>query len=177
MTITTTTHQVEGRTIHRYCGIVSGEAIMGANMFRDFLADISDSIGGRVGVYERKFEEARQVAMRMMVEKASRYKASAVVGVAFSYQAIGEHGSILMVAATGTAVIFEGEGPVVLRDQFSSSPMQLLVMVNHEELGPFDESGLASLFTDGTITDETSACIWSKDGKKEWKPLGRILGA
>jgi len=175
--ITSTTHQIEGRKISRYCGLVSGEAIMGANIFRDFMADISDVIGGRVGAYEKKFEEAKRLAIQTMIEKARSYKASAIVGVAFSYQSIGDRGSILMVATTGTAVIFEGDGLVAPASQLSIGPRRFLFNIEGQEIGPYDEEGMTELFSNGTVSDETSACIWMESGEKRWKPLGQILGS
>ena len=150
---------------------------MGANMFRDFMADVSDVIGGRVGAYERKFDEAKQVAIQAMIEKARKYKASAIVGVAFSYQSIGDRGSILMVATTGTAVIFEGDGPIPVPAQLSIGPRRFLFNVGGQEIGPYTEEGMTELFADGTISDDTSACLWTESGEKRWKSLGQILGS
>lgn len=102
--LTTTTNSVEGRAITAYLAIVSGEAIMGANIFRDFLAGIRDIVGGRAGAWESVMQSAREEAMKEMVERAVEHGADAVVGVQLSFNALGASDSMLMVAASGTAV-------------------------------------------------------------------------
>jgi uncharacterized protein YbjQ (UPF0145 family) len=99
--IITTTPSVEGHPIADYLGIVTGEAIMGANIVRDLFAGITDIIGGRSGAYEAKLADARETALREMQDKASRLGANAVVGVDLDYEVIGQ---MLMVSASGTAV-------------------------------------------------------------------------
>jgi len=100
--IVTTTPNVEGRPIRTYHGIVVGEAIMGANVVRDFFASVTDVIGGRSGAYEPKLQDAREVALREMQDRAARMGANAVVGVDLDYEVVGN--SMLMVSASGTAV-------------------------------------------------------------------------
>ena len=100
--IVTTTPSVEGRPVRTYHGIVVGEAIMGANVVRDFFASVTDVIGGRSGAYESKLQDAREVALREMQERAARMGANAVVGVDLDYEVVGN--SMLMVSASGTAV-------------------------------------------------------------------------
>ncbi len=100
--IVTTTPSIDGRTIEEYLGIVAGEAIMGANVVRDFLAGISDIVGGRSGAYEQKLVQARELAVREMVDAATQQGASAVVGVDIDYEVIRD--GMLMVTACGTAV-------------------------------------------------------------------------
>ena len=100
--IVTTTPSIEGRTIVDYKGIVAGEAIMGANVVRDFLAGISDIVGGRSGAYEQKLVQAREVAVREMTDVASSQGANAVIGVDIDYEVIRD--GMLMVTACGTAV-------------------------------------------------------------------------
>jgi len=95
---------VEGRPIREYLGIVAGEAIMGANVFRDFMASLADFLGGRAGTYESKLQEARQVALAEMAEQARRLGADAVVGVDIDYEVLGQGNGMLMVTASGTAV-------------------------------------------------------------------------
>ena len=102
--ITTTTNSVEGRDIGQYLGLVTGEAIMGANIFRDFMAGITDMIGGRSKTYESKLEDARETAIMEMQEIAQRKGADAVVGIDIDYQVLGANNGMLMVTATGTAV-------------------------------------------------------------------------
>lgn len=102
--ISTTTNTIEGRQIGQYLGLVTGETIMGANIFRDFLAGITDMIGGRSDAYEDKLAEARETAIREMQEIAQRKGADAVVGIDIDYQVLGSSNGMLMVTATGTAV-------------------------------------------------------------------------
>ena len=105
--ITTTTHTVDGRRIRQYLGLVTGEAIMGANVIRDFMAGLTDLVGGRSGTYESKFAEARETALQEMEEDAQRKGADAVVGIDIDYQVLGANNGMLMVTATGTAVKIE----------------------------------------------------------------------
>ena len=105
--ITTTTTSVEGRRIRDYRGLVMGEAILGANVFRDFFAGIRDIVGGRSGGYEKALREAREIAVREMTEEAERLGANAVIGIDIDYETVGEKGSMLMVSASGTAVLLE----------------------------------------------------------------------
>jgi uncharacterized protein YbjQ (UPF0145 family) len=99
--IVTTTSSVEGRTITEYRGIVVGEAILGANVFRDIFAGITDIIGGRSAAYEQSLGEARETALRELQERAAALGANAVVGVDLDYEVIN---NMLMVSASGTAV-------------------------------------------------------------------------
>lgn len=106
--LTTTTPTVEGRRIREYRGIVMGEAILGTNIFRDFFAGIRDIIGGRSGAYENALREAREIAIREMCEEAARLGGNAVVGIDLDYESIGtDRGSMLMVTASGTAVLID----------------------------------------------------------------------
>lgn len=100
----TTTPSVEGRPIESYKGIVVGEAIMGANLFKDLFASIRDIVGGRSGAYERELEKAREVAFEEMAERAKNLGADAVVGVDLDYEVVGKEGAMLMVSVSGTAV-------------------------------------------------------------------------
>lgn len=99
--ILTTTNTIEGRPISAYKGIVVGEAIMGANIVRDFFASVTDVIGGRSGAYESKLKDARDEAMQEIAERAAALGANSVVGIDLDYEVIGE--SMLMVS--GTAVV------------------------------------------------------------------------
>ena len=105
--LTTTTNTLEGYTVREYRGIVTGETILGANVFRDFMAGIRDFVGGRSGSYEKVINDARTTALREMKDKAEQLGANAVIGVAFDYEALGQGGSMLMVAASGTAVLLD----------------------------------------------------------------------
>lgn len=101
--IVTTTPTLEGRKIADYLGIVTGEAILGANIVRDLFAGIRDIVGGRAGAYEESLAEAREIALREMQDHARRLGADAVIGVDLDYETVGQ-GSMLMVSASGTAV-------------------------------------------------------------------------
>jgi uncharacterized protein YbjQ (UPF0145 family) len=101
--IQTTTPTVEGRTIAEYLGVVTGEAILGANIVRDLFAGIRDIVGGRSGAYEEELRKAREIAMSDLAAEASGRGADAVVGIDLDYETVG-NGSMLMVTASGTAV-------------------------------------------------------------------------
>ncbi|MBP3425743.1 MAG: heavy metal-binding domain-containing protein [Rikenellaceae bacterium] len=103
----TTTSNIEGYTIRNYVGIVSGETIIGANMFRDLFASIRDVVGGRAGSYESVLREAKDTALAEMEEKARRMGANAVIGIDLDYETVGQNGSMLMVTCSGTAVVVE----------------------------------------------------------------------
>ena len=103
----TTTPNIEGKRITRYYGIVSGETIVGANIFRDFFASIRDVIGGCSNSYEEVLRKAKDSALREMEEQAMRLGANAVIGVDLDYETVGQNGSMLMVTASGTAVFIQ----------------------------------------------------------------------
>ena len=100
--LVTTTSTLQGRDIEAYLGLVSGEAILGANLFRDFFANIRDIVGGRSAAYEKELRRAKQMAVDEMLEQAREAGANAVIGVDLDYETIGS--SMLMVVASGTAV-------------------------------------------------------------------------
>ncbi len=101
----TTTPTIEGHTIKEYKGVVTGETIIGANLWKDFRASIRDIIGGRTGSYEEVLMEARDTSMSEMEEGAAQMGANAIVGVDIDYQTVGQRSSMLMVAVSGTAVV------------------------------------------------------------------------
>src|SRR5262245_9675836 len=103
----TTTHTIEGKRITRYCGVISGEAILGANLFKDLFAGIRDLVGGRSATYERELQRARDLALEELEEQAVGMGANAVVGIDLDYEVLGQNNGMLMVSATGTAVIVE----------------------------------------------------------------------
>lgn len=105
--LVTTTPIIEGKRIIKYYGIVSGETIIGANVFRDLFASIRDIVGGRAGSYEEVLREAKETAIREMEDHAIRLGANAVIGVDLDYETVGGSGSMLMVTACGTAVKIE----------------------------------------------------------------------
>jgi uncharacterized protein YbjQ (UPF0145 family) len=102
--IVTTTHNIDGRPVQRYCGVVTGEVIVGANLFRDLFASVRDIVGGRSGAYEEVLGRAREEALSEMRQRAVALGGNAVIGVDLDYEVIGANGSMLMVSATGTAV-------------------------------------------------------------------------
>lgn len=102
--ITTTTNQIEGRAVKDYLGIVTGEAIIGANIVKDLFAGIRDIVGGRAGAYEQSLREAREEALREMIAEASGRGADAVLAVDLDYEVLGQGNGMLMVTASGTAV-------------------------------------------------------------------------
>jgi uncharacterized protein YbjQ (UPF0145 family) len=103
MLISTTT-TIEGRPVRDYKGVVTGEVIVGANIFKDLFAGIRDIVGGRSGAYESSLRDARKTALDEMAEEARALGADAVIGVDLDYEVIGQGGSMLMVSASGTAV-------------------------------------------------------------------------
>lgn len=103
----TTTNTIEGKDITQYFGIVSGETIIGANVFKDFMASIRDIVGGRAGSYEKVLREAKETALQEMSRKAAQLGANAVIAVDLDFETIGGNGSMLMVTAAGTAVRLE----------------------------------------------------------------------
>ena len=102
--IVTTTPTIEGQPVQQYLGIVTGEVIVGANLFRDLFANIRDIVGGRSGSYERILSDARQQAIEEIQAECAARGGNAVVGVDLDYEVIGDTGSMLMVSASGTAV-------------------------------------------------------------------------
>lgn len=100
--LVTTTSTIEGKQIERYLGIVSGEAIMGANVVRDFLASVTDIIGGRSSAYESKLAQGREIAIREMEDQARRLGANAVIGVDLDFETLRD--GMMMCVASGTAV-------------------------------------------------------------------------
>jgi uncharacterized protein YbjQ (UPF0145 family) len=102
----TTTHTVDGRQISEYLGLVGGDAILGANIFKDFFAGIRDIVGGRSAAYEKELRKAKEIAIKEMTEAATALGANAIVGVDLDYETIGggQGSNMLMVSASGTAV-------------------------------------------------------------------------
>lgn len=105
--IITTTPTIEGKRIRDYRGIVTGEAIMGANIFRDLFAGVRDIVGGRSAAYEKELRTARETAMAELAAGAAELGANAVVGVDLDYEVLGQNNGMLMVSVSGTAVITE----------------------------------------------------------------------
>ncbi|MCF1505537.1 heavy metal-binding domain-containing protein [Afifella sp. H1R] len=107
--LVTTTPTIEGRRIREYFGVVTGEAILGTNVFRDFFAGIRDIVGGRAGAYENALREARETALAEMQAEARALGSNAIIGVDIDYETIstGDRGGMMMVSASGTAVLVE----------------------------------------------------------------------
>ncbi len=102
----TTTNTLEGRKITKYLGLVTGEAILGANIFKDIFANITDIVGGRSGAYERELLKAKTIALQEMQAQAQQMGGNAIIAVDLDYETVGS-GSMLMVSAAGTAVVVE----------------------------------------------------------------------
>jgi uncharacterized protein YbjQ (UPF0145 family) len=105
--IVTTTQQIEGHPVTHYLGIVSGEAILGANVFKDVFAGLRDIVGGRSAAYENELRRAKAIALQELEEAARALGANAIVGVDLDYENLGASGGMLMVSASGTAVVVE----------------------------------------------------------------------
>ena len=105
--ILSTTPSLEGKSITEYKGIVVGEDILGANIFKDLFAGIRDIIGGRSAAYEKELAKAREIAMSELAERARAQGANAVVGIDLDYEVLGQGNGMLMVSASGTAVVVE----------------------------------------------------------------------
>jgi len=101
----TTTPNIEGRKVTQYLGVVSGEAVIGANIFRDLFAKVRDVVGGRSGSYESVLADARAAAMEALEQEAAARGANAVIGIDLHYEVLGEANGMLMVTASGTAVV------------------------------------------------------------------------
>ena len=128
--ILTTTPNIEGHRITEYLWVVTGEAILGANFFRDFFAKIRDVVGGRSGAYEKELARARETAFREIQEEALEIGANAIVGIDLDYEVMGENGSMLMVSISGTAVMVTWA---------SISPHQLVVMILKIQINDFEK--------------------------------------
>ena len=105
--LVTTTPNIEGKRVTKYLGVVAGEAILGANMFKDLFAGIRDLVGGRSGTYERELQKARDIAMEELQHRAKDLGANAVIGIDLDYEVMGEKNGMLMVSVSGTAVVVE----------------------------------------------------------------------
>ena len=103
----TTTPSIEGKRITKYCGVIAGEAILGANLFKDLFAGIRDLVGGRSATYEKELQRAREIALQELQERAQALGANAVVGIDLDYEVLGQSNGMLMVSASGTAVFVE----------------------------------------------------------------------
>ncbi|MGG5807980.1 heavy metal-binding domain-containing protein [Falsiroseomonas sp. CW058] len=109
--IFSTTSGIEGREVDRYLGIVFGDAVLGVNVFKDFLGGLRDIVGGRSGTYERELATARDTAMAALTEQARAVGADAVIGIDIDYEVLGSNNGMLMVSASGTAVALKGAAP------------------------------------------------------------------
>ena len=105
--VVTTTPTIEGKQIKQYLGVVVGEAILGANLFKDLFASVRDIVGGRSAAYEKELGRARQIALQEVEEKAQALGGNAVVGVDLDYEVLGQNNGMMMVSISGTAVVIE----------------------------------------------------------------------
>lgn len=116
--ICSTTPTLQGQEIIEYRGVVNGEAILGANIFKDFFAGIRDIVGGRSAAYEQELQKAREIAFAEMQQQARELGANAVVGIDLDYETVGQKGAMLMVSVSGTAVVVNtSQVPVVIKDE------------------------------------------------------------
>ncbi len=102
-----TTPGIEGKRIKKYCGVIAGEAILGANLFKDLFAGIRDLVGGRSATYEKELQRARDIAFEELQQRAQDLGANAVVGIDIDYEVMGKENGMLMVSVSGTAVVVE----------------------------------------------------------------------
>lgn len=152
--ILTTTPNVTGKEVISYCGVVGAEVIFGANFFKDLVASVTDIVGGRSSVYEKVFSDARMKALTQLEEKARAFKANAVVSIRFDYQAIGNNNSMMMVAATGTAVMLsktEAEKEKERAFERDQQPSHF-VKIDGIEKGPFSIEQLGQLSSAGKVS-------------------------
>lgn len=105
--IISTTLTIDGHTITQYCGVIAGEVILGANIFKDLFAGVRDLVGGRSATYEKELQRAREMALKELEERAYALGANAVVGVDLDYEVLGKSNGMLMVSASGTAVVIQ----------------------------------------------------------------------
>ena len=105
--ILTTTPSIDGKSVKSYLGVVTGEAILGAHLFKDLFANIRDIVGGRSAAYEKELARAREIAFREVEDAATRLGANAVIGIDLDYEVMGQSGGMLMVSVSGTAVIVQ----------------------------------------------------------------------
>jgi len=103
--INSTTPSLDGKPVQQYLGVVTGEAILGANIFKDFFANIRDVVGGRSAAYEEELSKARNIAFQEMNERAAALGANAVLSIDVDYETVGQQGGMMMVAVSGTAVV------------------------------------------------------------------------
>lgn len=105
--IVSTTPSIDGHRITKYCGVIAGEAILGANLFKDLFAGIRDLVGGRSATYEKELQRARDIALKELEDRARDLGANAVIGVDLDYEVLGQGNGMLMVSASGTAVVIQ----------------------------------------------------------------------
>ena len=103
--ILTTTHNLEGYKVEKYLGVVTGETIIGANMFKDLFASVRDLVGGRSGAYEKVLAKAKDIAMQEMEDRAQELGANAILAIDLDYETVGQNSSMLMVSSSGRAVV------------------------------------------------------------------------
>jgi uncharacterized protein YbjQ (UPF0145 family) len=105
--IVSTTPSIDGYRITKYCGVIAGEAILGANVFKDLFAGVRDLVGGRSATYEKELQRARDIALKELEDRAHDLGANAVIGVDLDYEVLGQGNGMLMVSASGTAVVIQ----------------------------------------------------------------------
>ena len=169
-----TTNSIDGRVVVSYRGVVASEVIFGADLVRDFLAGVTDAVGGRSSSYEREFERARKTALDTLVKKAEALRADAIIGMHFDYQVLGEKNGMMMVAAFGTAVLLTKSDDEKKKDEERALEEQAMyfVTIGNGERGPFSLDQIRELLVSGRIDESASVRI---DGGDRRKVIGEIL--
>ncbi len=169
-----TTNSIDGKVVVSYRGVIASEVIFGANIVRDFLASVTDAVGGRSASYEREFEAARKTAVEVLVKKAEALRADAVIGMRFDYQVLGEKNGMMMVAAFGTAVQLAKSDEERQKDDERAHDEQAMyfVTVGSGERGPFSLDQIRELLASGRI--EESARI-REDGRDGDNVIAEVL--
>ena len=166
--ICTTTNSIDGKVVVSYRGVVASEVIFGADIVRDLLASVTDAVGGRSTSYEREFERARKTAIEILTKKAEALRADAIVGMRFDYQVLGERNSMMMVAASGTAVQLAKSDDERQKDEDRALEEQSLyfVTIGSAERGPFSLDQIRELLASGRIEESATVRFDGRDGHK-----------
>jgi uncharacterized protein YbjQ (UPF0145 family) len=169
-----TTNSIDGKIVASYRGIVAAEVIFGANFARDYVAGITDVIGGRSGTYEKEFEGARKVALDSLIRKAEALHADAILALHFEYLVMGEKNGMIMVAASGTAVQLTKSDEERAKDAEHALEDKAVyfVMIGSSEKGPFSILQLRELIAAGRIEESTTVRV---DGKDDARALGDLI--
>lgn len=170
-----TTNSIDGKVVLSYCGVVAAEVVFGVDFIRDFVASISDVVGGRSTGYEKEFEAARQTALEAIVKKAEGLRANAILAIHFDYQVLGEKNGMMMVAASGTAVQLAKSDSERAKDEeraLEDKP-QYFITLNGTEKGPFSITQLRELVVAGRIDEFAEVRVDGRSGTRALADLFR----